>query len=148
MSWSQSPDRFSHCLVGIESPLINLGVSWVHRLQGTAFTNLYRLCINSRFSCRLTAVEGIVYRIVSLCLEHNFQTFLLLIDGRESLCLKNVRTISVTHHIIDGTEIIRAVNESLPALVLRLAPLHLAKCGHARKHHIEQMICGSNILGP
>ena len=134
--------------MGIECPFINTGVSRIHCLESAALLNLYRLCVYLRLSCRLAAVKSIIDDIVSLCLKHNFQTFLLLIDSREALCLKDMWTIIVTHNVVDSTEIIRTVNKSLPALVLRLTPLHFAECSHTRKEHIEKVVCCRDVFGP
>ena len=57
-------------------------------------------------------------------------------------------SILIVHHIIDGAEVVGAVKESFPALVLRLTPLHFAERGKSWKEHVLEMVVRCDVFCP
>ena len=56
--------------------------------------------------------------------------------------------ISVSHDVIDSAEFVGAVEESLPALDLRLTPLNLCKRSKTWEEHVVELVRSLDVLCP
>ena len=117
-------------------------------LDSTAFADFQRLGINRRISAWLTSVQCVSYRSFTLSVKDYLYAAFFFIYIHYTLCVKEMFAVVVSHNVIDGTEIISTIKESLPALVFWLTPLYFTKCRHTWEKHIVQMAFSWDIFCP
>ena len=106
-----------------------------------------RLAINCRLSSGLATIERVVDLSVAQRGERSCDRTLRGVDLGIGRNAKDMRSVVVTHHIVDlvHTEI---GDETIPIAHTLIAPLHLAQCRQTRQQHIVEVIAVGNILCP
>ena len=81
-------------------------------------------------------------------MKDHFYTAFLFVYAYFSLCVEEMLAMVVAHDVIDCTEVIGTVEESIPVLVFRLAPLNFTEGSHARKEHVMEVVLCRDVLCP
>ena len=106
------------------------------------------------FSGNLTFINRCKYlytrhlRKISKCRLFRLKTLERLFLLRHTVLTDDLTAICHAHCIVDVEGVHKRLLEPVIVLVLRLAPLNLAECGHSREQHILQVLCSSDILSP
>ena len=83
-------------------------------LESAAFADFQRLSVERGVGSRRAAVKGVSYGSRALCMKNDFHAALLTVYADLSLRIKKVLSVVVSQDIVDCTELVCIVVESLP----------------------------------